>query len=251
MLVVNIILLVALNIASSWRFIICENVIESLKLHFLTVLIILVLVRSSVVIHASVQVLWGKISFIVILDVWLVEIDIQFTRLVLICALVIARFTSLMSRSFVNSAIKVVGWRRRHGDLLNVHQDGSCNIFGHGIQILLYLDLAWVPKIHRFEIIPKFGYGTAAVHKGGRVILEIILLTFMLQSITHINFICLLALYNSVVGSSMVSRHDLTSTSLLVIPVNNSHSLLEALLNIKVVILDLIVQSLIQISATV
>lgn len=247
MLVVNIILLTALNIASSWRLIICENVIKSLKLHFLTMLI---LVLS---INASIQVLWGKISLIVILDVWLVEINIQFTRLVLIYALVIAWFaSSLMSRSFVNSTIKVVGWRRWHTDLLNVHQDGSCDIFGHSIQILPYLDLAWVPKMHGFEIVSSFGDGTA-VYKSGRVVLEIILLlAFMLQSITHINFICLLALYNSVGGSSImkVSRHNLTSI-LLVISVNSTHSLLEALLNVKVIILDLIVQSLVQISATV
>lgn len=83
----------------------------------------------------------------------------------------------------------------------------------------------------------------------------IILLAFMLQSITHINFICLKALCNSVGGSSivLVCRHDLASILNFVIGgcVNSTHSLLEAFLNVKVIILDLIVQSLVQVPAPI
>lgn len=195
MLVVNIIVL---NILSCWRFIICEYVIESFKLHFLTVLI------CRRVLSASIHILWGKISFIVILDIRLIEINIQFTRLMLIWrCLVITWFASLMSNTFEDSAIWVVWWR--HSDLLNVHQDGSCDIFGHGIQILLYLDLAWVPQIHGFEIVSNFREGTTAVYKSRWVVLKVILLlAFLLQSTTHVIFTCLKALDNSVGGSSIV-----------------------------------------------
>ena len=195
MLVVNNILLIVL---SCWRFIICEYVIESFKLHFLTVLI------CRWVLSASIHILWGKISFIVILDIWLIEINIQFTRLMLIWrCLIIIRFASLMSNTFKDSAIGVVRWR--HSDLLDVHQDGSCDIFGHGIQILLYLDLAWVPQIHGLEIVSNFRKGTTAVYKSRWVILKVILLlAFLLQSTTHVIFTCLKALDNSVGGSSIV-----------------------------------------------